>query len=443
MTSSSRGRALRWPASCLVLVTALIVTLSPRALRAEAGEELTVSVLTFGPGDHPFSKFGHDGILVEDEIRGSKLVYNYGTYAFDSYALIPKFLLGKYRYWLSVTQLASTLATYAAENRSVTVQRLALTPSEKRELVEFLKWNARGENKYYEYDYYRDNCATRIRDVVDRASGGALQFAKTTPAALTFREHTLRLTADDFAVFLGLHGAMGPLIDRRVPLWDEMFLPGKLEETLDRALIASPGLPPRRLVEAKELLVASDRPLPRNAPPRWTLGFLAAGVVVGAALASLGYQAKRGHAMAARVLGAFAVIFGAGAGLFGSLLLALATFTNHEVAYRNENILQSAPVALGLVVPGIATLLGREGLPSRLRHAALLGFALSAAGLAFKILPWFPQDNRYFIALFLPIWAGLALATLLTPGDSTHRLHREGPASGETSGVERGDEIAR
>src|SRR5262245_34594803 len=86
-----------------------------RALHAEPGDELTVSVLTFGPGDHPFSKFGHDGVLVEDAASGTRLVYNYGTFSFRSIWLIPKFLVGKYHYWLSVTPLSSVVASYAAE----------------------------------------------------------------------------------------------------------------------------------------------------------------------------------------------------------------------------------------------------------------------------------------------------------------------------------------
>src|SRR5688572_7863981 len=144
--SARRGATLRLTAAWLVW--AAIVACS-RPLHAEEGDELTVSVLTFGPGDHPFSKFGHDGLLIEDRLRGTSLVYNYGTYSFRSVWLIPKFLLGKYHYWLSVSPLSAAVASYAAENRSVVVQRLALTAQQKRNLAAYLAWNAREENKYY------------------------------------------------------------------------------------------------------------------------------------------------------------------------------------------------------------------------------------------------------------------------------------------------------
>ena len=148
----------------LVFIGVLLGTAAP--LRADAGDELAISLLTFGPGDHPFSKFGHQALLVEDHERGTRLVYNYGTFSFTSVWLVPKFLLGKYRYWLSVQPLERTIDAYAAENRSMVVQRLRLTAQQKRNVADFLSWNARDENKYYVFDYYRDNCATRLRDLI-------------------------------------------------------------------------------------------------------------------------------------------------------------------------------------------------------------------------------------------------------------------------------------
>ena len=256
--------------AALVLATTLVTW--PRRLSAEPGDELTISVLTFGPGDHPFSKFGHDGLLVEDRALGTNLVYNYGTYSFRSAWLIPKFLLGKYRYWLSVTPLPAVVASYAAENRSVLAQRLALMSAQKRSLADFLAWNAREENKYYLFDYYRDNCATRVRDLIDGTTDGALHVATNTPAALTWREHTERLTADAPLVYFGLDLAMGGFIDRPISFWEEMFLPAKLEEGLRRTVIGvidtSGATAIVKLVDQETVLVENRRPPLRGTPPR-------------------------------------------------------------------------------------------------------------------------------------------------------------------------------
>src|SRR5215471_5227261 len=131
---------MRWLVAALIAASA--VTSFARVAHAVPGDELTISLLTFGPGDHPFTKFGHNGLLVENRAEGTRAVYNYGTFSFQSIALVPKFLLGKYRYWLSVQDLDTTLATYTAENRSVVAEELRLSPNEKRAMVAFLEWNA-------------------------------------------------------------------------------------------------------------------------------------------------------------------------------------------------------------------------------------------------------------------------------------------------------------
>ena len=99
---------------------------SPRLASAAPGDELTVSVLTFGPGDHPFFKFGHNAILVHDDVQRADWVYNFGTFGFDSPLLVIDFLKGKLKYWLSVQSLRGTIALYKRENRTIDVQVLRL-----------------------------------------------------------------------------------------------------------------------------------------------------------------------------------------------------------------------------------------------------------------------------------------------------------------------------
>jgi hypothetical protein len=373
----------------VALVAFLLAWGRPAEARAD---ELTISLLTFGPGDHPFSKFGHNGLLVENRETGTKLVYNYGTFAFDSIALIPKFLLGKYRYWLSVQDFDRTLAAYASDNRSVLSQELVLTPEQKQSMVAFLEWNAKDENKYYVFDYYRDNCATRVRDLIDKTTKGALSRVSTQPADLTWRGHTERLSADDVPVYLGLYAAMGSFIDRPITQWEEMFLPAKLAEGLERA----------GLVGREGVLVAARRAPPRLAPPGWTGHAFGIGVALAGALALLGRYAGRGHHAARTALRLAIAALGLLLGLLGSLFLFLWIFTNHEVAYHNENILQCAPFALLLV--GARSTIAR-------RRIACGALACSAIGLGLKALPWFSQDNGLVIALALPLWTGALLSS--------------------------------
>jgi hypothetical protein len=397
-----------------------------------AGDELTISLLTFGPGDHPFSKFGHNGLLIENAELGTRVVYNYGTFSFDSIGLIPKFLLGKYRYWLSVQGLATTLAAYASENRSVVAQELRLTAEQKRTMAEFLAWNARDENKYYVFDYYRDNCATRIRDLIDRADHGSLARASALPAQMTWRQHTERLTADNLPVYAGLYVAMGNVIDRPITQWEEMFLPAKLADGVARA----------GLVEKETTLFGARRSPPRATRPAWTLPALLAGAIGAAIFYALGRGAATGLRAARVALGVLLGGFGLVTGLLGSLFAFLWIFTNHEVAFHNENLMPCAPFGLVLVVLGFDIARGRTA-AARAARVSALGLACSVIGLVLKALPWFNQDNGQVLALALPLWAGAAASTYLIAGRraSLRPTSRDGSNERKSSpGVAGGDE---
>ena len=113
-----------------LLAAAAAVTLFAPAARAEPGEDLTISMLTFGPGDHPFFKFGHNALWVQPR-NGQGLVFNFGTFAFDQPNLIPKFLKGRLMYWLSVSPVERTLHSYESSNRTIEAQELDLTPAEQ------------------------------------------------------------------------------------------------------------------------------------------------------------------------------------------------------------------------------------------------------------------------------------------------------------------------
>jgi hypothetical protein len=413
---TSWGRAVTARVALIVLALVVVTTWS-RALHAEPGDELTISVLTFGPGDHPFTKFGHDGVLVEDAAAGTSLVFNYGTFSFRSVWLIPKFLVGKYHYWLSVSPFSSVVTGYAAENRSVVQQRLVLSAAQKRTIYAFLNWNALEENRYYLYDYYRDNCATKIRDVIDGATDGALHHATRGAATFTWREHTERLAGDDWLVYLGLDLAMGSFIDQPISFWQEMFLPAQLQEGLRRTVVSAidaNGAPTmRNLVSAEMTIVADHRPPPRTAPPERTTPLLAAGGVAALVLAALGFATRRGLRAARALLGTSVAVLGVVLGGLGCLFLFLWTATNHEVAYHNENLLQCVPFALVLAWQGAVLALGRKGSATRAHRTALIALGCSAAGLLLKALPWFDQHNGHLIAFFLPLWAGVAVATRL------------------------------
>ncbi|MCC6213499.1 MAG: DUF4105 domain-containing protein [Polyangiaceae bacterium] len=415
----------RWIA--LAVAIALFV-LAPRA-RAEDGDQYTVSVITFGPGDHPFFKFGHNAILIEEARPRRQIVFNFGTFGFGSWTLLPEFLRGRLSYWLSTSSLERTVRHYRAENRTVDQQVLGLTAAQKRDLVAALRENALPENMYYRYDYYLDNCSTRVRDAIDRVLGGRLRQAAGAAARQSFRDHTLRLTADSPHIYFALDAAMTAQIDQPITVWDEMFLPVRVQETLREVRVPDDAGGERPLVVSERRLVEAPGRAPlRDAPPRSLPYYAGIGVAFGASLLALGRRARRSRS--ARVLlGALLVPLGLVIGVLG-VLFALLWATDHRVAHGNENLLQIVPWALLLVGSGIGVARARPRSIERAYRVATSALVASALGVVLQVLPWFRQENGRVIALMLPLWAGMALGLRALAKPPAPAPPAPGPAEG-------------
>jgi Domain of unknown function (DUF4105) len=375
-----------------------------------APDLLSIYVLTFGPGDHPFFMFGHDAILVRDRTAGTDKVYNFGTFRFDSPKLILEFLRGRLTYWLSVSPLPYVLESYAAENRSVALQELALPPEEKRALRDRLDENARPENRAYKYDYFLDNCSTRVRDALDRATGGALHAAARAPGRLTLREQALRMTAGSPPFALALDIVLASPTDQPIDRWGEMYIPEELARGLRDVKVASPT-GPHPLVVSEQVLHRANRADPLLDPPPRLVSLLLCGLAIGVVFLALGWAAPRSKG--ARVfLGLLMSVWGLAIGFVGCFLLYVWLFTDHVVTHRNENIFLFAPWALALVVLGIGVSLGspRAKLTALRVSVSALLFALVGWGL--KAHPAFHQHNAAVIALLMPQWIGLAAGLL-------------------------------
>ena len=87
--------------SWVALVAALLFVLFGASAEAQQ-PPARVSVLTMGPGDHPFTRFGHNAILLQ-WADGRDAVYNFGTFEFDGVKGAEDFMAGLYsrhRCWL-------------------------------------------------------------------------------------------------------------------------------------------------------------------------------------------------------------------------------------------------------------------------------------------------------------------------------------------------------
>lgn len=374
------------------------------------GAGLRVYLLTFDSGARIWERFGHNALWIHDPVDGTDWAYDYGRFAFDR-GFIRRFARGDLRYWMGDGDVRSYLAAYQQAGRRIWSQELALPPAAKAEMQRFLRWNLREENRYYAYDYYRDNCSTRIRDVIDRAVGGALRrYGDSIRSPLTYRQQTRRLTENNPALYTALMIGLGQPVDRPATAWEAMFLPIELRPHLNRLRVPGPDGALRPLVAEERLLFDSDRfPVP-DRPSTWTAWFLAIGLLLGAALGWTGWRGGRSRSMR-RLFLAVAAGWASLTGAAGALLIYLWMFTDHRFSVANENVLQFTLVSLVL-----APLLVARGGPSRLA-VGLAGAAagLSALGLGLKLVPAFGQANAEVIAMALPahlgVWAGLLALT--------------------------------
>lgn len=406
------NRAL--PAIALVLMTWAAPAFAEAPAQEPAttpGESLRVSLVTIGPGAPVWEQFGHNAIMIEDGATGEAMWYNYGMFDFTAVDFWPRFARGEMRYSMAGFEAEADLRRYIRANRSVWVQELDLTASERVAMRDFLRWNALPENRFYSYDYFRDNCSTRVRDALDRVLGGALRAATgSLPAATTWRDDVRRLTAGNAWIYTGTELAMARPTDAPITRWAGMWLPSAVRDEVRLLRRTGPDGIERPVVKSETTLYLSTAPDPLAAPPiRWPW-YLLVGIAGGALLAWLGRRS--GASRAARIgFGVLGSAWSFLAGLGGVILAGLWMLTNHTAAHANENLLQFSPFSLVMLVALPLALRTPQTAHPRTARLALALVVLSATGLVLKVLPGPSQLNWEIIALALPLHLGLAVGT--------------------------------
>jgi hypothetical protein len=264
-------------------------SLPAAAFATEGQPESDVWLVTYGPGEIYWQRFGHNAIWIRDPQRGLDHVFNFGFFDFAQQDFMLRFLRGRMLYFSAAQPARDEIAAYMDENRSIRAQRLALSVTEKEWLTQYLLQEVRPENRDYRYDYYLNNCSTRVRDALDQALGGALsrEFGRV-PAAQTWRDHTRRLTRSDFWLYLGLEIALGARVDRPVSRWDEMFIPQMLADAVASLQTPSASVPTPLVVEDVLLYESSLPP-----PPAQTRGWWPRYLLASLALLAAGWLASR------------------------------------------------------------------------------------------------------------------------------------------------------
>jgi len=378
---------------------------------ADAGTDIDIALVTFGPGEEIWERFGHNAILIRDNAAGAQRLYNYGMFDFAQENFWLNFARGKMLYRIAVSDPADDYPVYRAEGRWIVEQELNLAPAQRMKLFDYLEWNARPENAQYSYEYFSANCSTRVRDALDDAVGGAIHGQLVAPSrGYTYRMDADRLMRAEPALMLGMDAGLGPFADRRLSYWDESFVPMEFMRHLRAVRVrdASGQLVP--LVAHESRVAAATVPEPPDFPPQWFWQALAVGVAF--ALTLLALARARTYTWARASFATLAGVASLTLGLCGLVLLALWTLTEHISAWRNENLLLFNPLCL-LLVPAWLGALRRNWRPSHFaQRIAVTVAAFAALGFFLKVFPAFAQDNYLWIALLLPVHATLAFVLI-------------------------------
>ena len=319
----------------------LLILLSFIGLTPARAQFWEVSLLTADPGGELYSSFGHSAIrLREIGPDGRDLVFNFGTFDFDTPNFYGKFATGKLNYMLSVVNYDRFIVEYDHYKRGLREQVLDLNQEQKDFLLQHLDAQYAPERRFYKYDFFYNNCATKIRDAFDIAMGEQLVWSDSVAEEKTFRnlidEFVLPLPWADFGIDL----ALGAVIDRPATELEKQFLPTYMEQAFANATIVENGVS-RPLVKQSRVLLEypkenTQQSLLNPSMVFWLL------TLVFAALTFYGF--KKGKLMK----GLDIALFGA-VGILGLVVAFLWFFTDHTATAWNWNILWAFPGHLVLV----------------------------------------------------------------------------------------------
>ena len=399
-------------AFCVLLGLAAAFTLPAQTGR---GKDLTLKIAVMGPGDELYFWWGHIALVIDDAHTGQSRFYDYGLFSFDNDHFFVNFAFGRLFYSCGASPAAGNMAVYIDTNRDIVLYTLDVPPEKREEVRRFAEESILPENRNYLYHHFRDNCSTRIRDIIDIATYG--QFSEQfsgEPGRFTLRQHVRRHTW--FSPFFDwiLNFWMGQDIDTPITVWEEMFLPSEVGSRITGFEYTDPGGTSHQLVSGVETInTAQGRPavldFPRKQWPRELIFSLALSLFLGL----LFFTQKKSPAFAQVTLGILHSLFGLVFGAAGLLLFFMSFFTSHDYTWHNANLLFCNPLFLIAVPLGIRYASStnydkRLKAEFTLRLLWLLTVLGIFASMLIKLSPRFWQKNLTDQMLMLPIALTLA-----------------------------------
>ena len=391
--------------------------LQAQNVKPPTSNRLQVYLVTIGSGGAIWEKFGHNALWFTDS-AGIDESYSWGTFDFKSPGFVWRFVTLDTRYWVERWPPASVLFDFFGNqyDRTIIVQRLNFTDEQARFALNAARVNALEANKYYRYDYFLDNCSTRVRDAIDAATNGALKRGTSATVPRSFRSESVRLTDDMGLAQFGITTALGRRADAPLTLWEDAFVPMRLRDIVRDVKVTVNGKEEPLVLSESTIHTTKTREERADVPSFWTIP-----LIIGLALAVeltlfgiLGLKSK-GLNLAFHME---AAVISAVSGLLGAAILFAWLFTKHTFWALNENLLIVNPLSIWLAPLAVLSATRERWR----RPAAILGAIIAACSAVALMLKGLPdsQQNIAVIALMLPLNFAIAfgLWTRSNPGVS-------------------------
>jgi len=201
-------------------------------------DSATISLLTCGPGEELYSVFGHTAIRISDPLHGVDVVYNYGTFDFDTPNFYLRFIKGDLQYFVSTSSYQDFVYTYQYYNRDLFEQQLNLSPDQKQAIATDLSTTLLSDKRFYTYKYFERNCTTMVADVLNAHIPQKIS-TKNNDDGKTYRKIVIEYLDNSFYENLGISLIFGHRTDRPM---ERLFLPQQLLEGVSNTKTATESL---------------------------------------------------------------------------------------------------------------------------------------------------------------------------------------------------------
>lgn len=312
----------------------VVVQLAAQGPVVTLSDSARISLMTADPGEDLYSTFGHSAIRVFDPQNRMDRCYNYGTFDFDQPNFYLNFCRGKLLYSLDVESYRGFEYGYLRDRRTTREQILNLTKAQRQRIFELLQTNALPENRAYKYDFFYDNCATRIRDMVKETYFHQIAFDSTGKKPGTTMRQLLRPYLKNLPwTQFGIDLVLGAAADRKALSEDYMFLPDHAHDML-RATRLDDG----------QALVISERMVPEEGfrRPSYEPGFFGNPLYVMCLVALIGLLSMANS----RTEHIFDTLFWFVVGVAGLIIAFLWFATDHSATKTNLNMFWALPTHL-------------------------------------------------------------------------------------------------